>query len=352
MPTRPARQLWYFTQGEPRLPRDHDMRHGLIGLLLLTLAMAGPGARASVRVDLYQVAVPLADRSEAAQAAAFQAAMRAVLVRVTGRRGADQDAGLAPLLNDARRYVQQYRPAPDGQLTVAFDAAAIDRWLAQNGQPLWGRERPSTFVWLAVATGGGAVVTRDDTSELKMSIDVQAAERGIPLMWPSNADLQTNHVDYAALGNLAPSTLLEIARRQGADAVLIGHAANATALANVRWVHLFQDRSSEFSGSGQGVEHAADTYAAVFVASGAPAPVDIEVTGIADVRAYAAVQTYLESLTFVSRVAVQAMSGDTVRLRLTTRGGADSLQQALKLGGRLEAVAAGDDGVQRFRLRR
>jgi len=201
------------------------------------------GAHCAVRVDLFQATVPLVERTEAGQTAAFQAAMRGVLVRVTGRRGGDQDPGLAPLVTDARRYVQQFRGAPDNQLWVAFDAAAIERWLSQNGQPLWGRDRPSTFVWLAISSGAGTgyVATRDDQSELKNSLDALAAERGIPLIWPGTADLQANHVDYGAINNLSATTLADIARHLGADAVLIGRAGAPLAAANVRWVHVFQD---------------------------------------------------------------------------------------------------------------
>ena len=122
----------------------------------------------------------MADRSEATQTAAFQAALRSVLVRVTGRRSAEDDAALAPLVAGARRYVQQYRATPDGQLWVSFDGPAIERWLTQNGQPLWGHERPTTFVWLTVQNGpqGGTLVTADSGSDLKSAIDAAAALRG------------------------------------------------------------------------------------------------------------------------------------------------------------------------------
>jgi hypothetical protein len=70
----------------------------------LCLAQAAP---ALTRVELYQGLAPLADRSEASQEGAFQAALRAVLVKVTGRRTADQDPALAPLVTSARRFVQQ-----------------------------------------------------------------------------------------------------------------------------------------------------------------------------------------------------------------------------------------------------
>jgi hypothetical protein len=321
--------------------------------VILWLAAAGcipVPCRAAARADLYQATAPLADRSEAAQTAAFQAALRIVLVRLTGNRNADQDPALAPIVAEARRFVQQYRAAADDSVWVAFDGAAVERWLAQNGQPVWGRERPSTFVWLAVAQTG-TVVTRDDTSELKMALDDTATARGIVLVWPTLADLQNNHLDYAAVMASGPAALAQIGRRLGGDGTLIGHAAGATLAAGVRWTQVFQDRSSEFSGALDGVNRAADMYAEIFAASGAPVPVDIEVSGVNDVHQYSTVENYLESRTFISQLSVQALSGETVRFRLTSRGGPDALRRALALNGPLEPLAVTDGGLQRFRLR-
>ncbi len=306
---------------------------------------------ALTRVELYQATAPLTERSEAGQEAAFEAALRTVLVKVTGRR--DPDPALAPLIASARRYVQQYRPAPDNQLLVAFDGAALDRWLTQNGQPLWGGERPTTFVWLAVQTGqGGTVITAEDTtSPIKAEFTAAAAQRGIPVLWPSAAELAKNHLDFAALAAATPTALGEISHRSGAEGALIGRAANPADAAAVRWTYLYQDRSSEFSGPAtEAVNRAADTYAALYAVSGTLAPLDIEVTGINDLKDYASVQSYLESLTFISHVAVDSLSGNAVRFRLSARGGAESLQHALALNGRLQAIAAGENGMQRFQL--
>jgi hypothetical protein len=325
-------------------------------LLCFSLAALGLGdsSLALTRAELYQAKAPITDRSEATQSAAFQAALRMVLVRVTGRRSAEDDPALAPLLANARRYVQQYRATTDGQLWVSFDGPAIERWLTQNGQPLWGQERPSTFVWLTAQTGAqsGTVITADDTSELKAAIDGAAALRGVPLLWPSALDLQRNRLDYASLNGAAPSTLLEIGRRLGGEGILIGKAGGTGESAAVRWIFLFQDRSSEFSGGLDGVNRAADLYAGLFAASGNLVPIEIEVAGVGDLRQYANVQTYLESLTFISHVSVVGLSGDTIRVRLATRGGAESLQRTLALNGRLQPIASGDRGILRVQLRR
>jgi hypothetical protein len=308
---------------------------------------------ALTRAELYQATAPMTDRSEAGQEAAFEAALRTVLVRVTGRRGVDQDPALAPLIASARRYVQQYRPAADNQLWVAFDGAALDRWLTQNNEPLWGGERPTTFVWLAVQTGqGGTVITAEDTtSPIKAELTAAAAQRGIPVLWPTAGDLSRNHLDFAAVAAATPASLADVGHRSGGGATLIGRAASPADVGAVRWSYLFQDRSSEFSGPpAEAVNRAADIYAGLYAVTGTLAPLDIEVTGINDLKDYASVQTYLESLAFVSHVAIDSLSGNSVRFRLTARGGAESLQHALALNGRLQPIAASENGMQRFQL--
>jgi hypothetical protein len=319
-----------------------------------TLCYADMSA-ALTRVELYQATAPLTERSEAGQEAAYEAALRTVLVKVTGRRGVDQDPALAPLIASARRYVQQYRPAPDNQLWVAFDGAALDRWLTQNSQPLWGGERPATFVWLAVQSGqGGTVITAEDTtSPIKAEVTAAAAQRGIPVLWPSAAELSRNHLDYAAVTSAALATLADVGHRAGGEATLIGRAANPADAGAVRWTYAFQDHSSEFSAPpGEAVNRAADTYAELYAVTGTLAPLDIEVTGINDLKDYASVQSYLESLAFVSHVGVDSLSGNAVRFRLTARGGAESLQHALALNGRLQAAGLSENGMPRFQLQR
>ena len=100
------------------------------------------------------------------------------------------------------------------------------------------------------------------------------------------------------------------------------------------------------------MNRAADMYAGLFAASGTLAPVEIEVSGVGDLREYANVQAYLESLNFITHVGVLALTADTVRFRLTTRGGIETLAHALSLNGKLQPLPAGDNGLHRFQLRR
>jgi hypothetical protein len=326
----------------------------LVLFFLAAWVLMAPPAGAVTRAELYQATVPKPDRSEASQDSAFAAALRIVVVRITGRRTAGEDAAFAPLIADARRYVQQYRPASDNLLWISFDGNALDRWLAQNGQSIWGRDRPPTFVWLAMPAGGspGATVAKsDDTSELKTAIDAEAQVRGIPLRWPTAAELQAHHIDYSAISNMPTGTLVDLGVRLGAEAVLIGRPVTANGATTWRWTHQFQGRTTEYVGTTEGIDGAADLYAGMFAASGAPTPVDVEIAGLADVTAYAKVATYLESLAFVSHVSVRSMNADRAVFRVTVRGGSNALQRALSVNPSLESLPATDASFLRFHLR-
>ena len=323
--------------------------------LLLAAGLACTRAgEASGRSNPYQVAVTVPDRSQASREAGFRAAMNIVAVRATGNRAAATDPALAPLVGDAGRYVQEYRYAPDGRLWVGFDGAAIERWLAQNGAPVWGRTRPLTFVWLIAQTGpaAGSVVTTDDTSDLKAAIDAEASARGIDLEWPTASDLQAYRLDYTAVAQANPATLAAIAAKLGAEGVLIGRTTALTAQAGVSWLQVFHSQSGAIVGAAAGVDLAADAYASMFAVSGVAAPVRIEVDGIGNVRDYAQVQRYLESLTIVSHMAVLGLSADTADFLLDARGGAMPLERTLTLNGPLERdTTDGAGGVLRFHLR-
>ncbi|HVC02092.1 MAG TPA: DUF2066 domain-containing protein [Steroidobacteraceae bacterium] len=311
-------------------------------------------AQAEEHAKLYQAAVPVTDRSDGSREAGFQAAMQVVLVRVTGTLSAGANPAYAALVAAADRYVQQYRYAPDGRLVVGFDGGAIERWLTQNAAPVWGRTRPVTLVLLTAPNGqSGAIVTRDDSSDLKAAIDAQAALRGIGLLWPSAQELTNDGLDYSTVSGAHPTGLQAIAKRQGADGVLIGHATDLGATAGVQWLFEFQTQSGQAAGTVEGVNLAADDYAAIYAVSGAYSPVDVEVDGIKDLRAYARILRLFESLTPVSQVTVLALDGDSVSFRLDARGGAAPLERTLALNGALQLEqATGAAGELHLQLRR
>lgn len=285
---------------------------------------------------MYEATVPLTERSERAQAEALQAAMRQVLVRATGRRDAGEDPMLAPLVTDARLYVQQYRVIAGNQFFAGFDGVKLERAITESGQQLWGHHRPATLVVLIEDTSLPILQSEERDSELKRAFTRGATLRGLPIMWPGAA----RPVDLAEVLDVPADQLRSLATRYGADALLLGRATASPSTGwLVQWTLVPSGEPSEWRGTvEEGAHGAADWFARVFAATPASddADVAILVGGITDLRAYARVTDYLESLALIRSLAVEQLAGDTVVYRARVQGDAERLARAIELGRRLE----------------
>ena len=314
--------------------------------VLLLSALAAWPAYAVTVPDLYEIAVPVT----ASRDAAFAEALKAVVVRVSGRRDAAVRLGSA--MNDPRQYVQRFGQTADNFLQVGFDSVSIDRLLGQAGLPVWGRERPATLVLLDVQTAGGSsywVGTVANAAERDV-VAKAAKQRGLPLVWP---DLSPQERDQLAASGGSPAALLQTAARYGANAVLLGRArSDGAGGMSVRWTLASNEGAAEASGSLEdGVHLAADTFARVYSASGSSLDsVTVEISGIDDLNAYATMLNYLEGMTLVRGVAVEQVLGATMRFKLAVRGDAGTLRRALALDGRLVPVQAADGAPASDRL--
>lgn len=282
----------------------------LQGYFLAATLVAGaalPGALAgAAEVPLYEVKVPLRGTSEAERSAALADAMKAVAVRVSGRRDAAANATVTAA--DPARHVQRYAAGADRTLTVGFDGASVERLLQQAGLTFWAAERPLTLV--DAATGDRAVAL------------AAAERRGLPVAWQSGA---------VATGP--------------AQAVLRGTPNGA----QFDWSFNHGGETVQASGSlADGIHLAADTLAARYAppSSRGTSALVLRVNGMDDVRQYTGVLGYLDSLSLVRSVAVEALDGDVLRLRVVVRGDRELLGRIAALEGKLQPVARGADSTQ------
>ncbi|MBL8270806.1 DUF2066 domain-containing protein [Steroidobacter sp.] len=275
--------------------------------------------------DLYETDQPVLNN---AREAAFVEALKTVVVRVSGQR--DAPARLGSALNDPRKYVQRFGFTENNVLQVGFDSVSVDKMLQAAGLPIWGRERPATLVLLNVTDGTGYSywISGDQPNAQKEVLERAARERGLPLKWPA-----------VAPQNIDESSALQEAERYGANAALIGRSQGGA----VRWTLVSSEGASQASGGmGEGVHLAADTFARVFAASGSSlGNVVVEVSGIGDLDAYASTLNYLEGMTLVRAVALEQVSGDTMRFKLAVRGDAATLRRAIALDSRLVSQDSG-----------
>lgn len=179
-------------------------------LLVLACALLPLTGRAARRVPVFLVDV--AGQSEPA----LQQAMRAALVRATGRPQSASDPAFATLVAQASKYVVNYQHGPRGQLQVAFNGAAVDQVITGLGRSVWGADRPFTLVVLNPMPDQADYQTDHDALE-------QAAEaRGLPVsIMPLTVTDSGGHL-------LPEAGLLALVHRFGAEQLLIGQPPAST----------------------------------------------------------------------------------------------------------------------------
>ncbi|MBW4051841.1 MAG: DUF2066 domain-containing protein, partial [Proteobacteria bacterium] len=173
-------------------------------LLLAVCTLLPAAAWAARPVPVFQVGVAGQTVPD------LQQAMRAVLVRATGRRRSASDPVFAGLIADAPKYVQSYDHGPQGELLVVFNAAAVEKTIAALDRSVWDPNRPFTLVVLYPP------LDQTDQAEDQAGLEQAAEQRGLPI---SIVPLPVAD----GSGNLLPrEALLQISHQYGAEQLLVG----------------------------------------------------------------------------------------------------------------------------------
>jgi hypothetical protein len=322
--------------------------------LLLAASLAAPAAAWAARpVPVFQV--PLAGQS----VPDLQQALRDALVRATGRRESASDPVFGPLIAAAPHYVQGYEHGQQGEPTVIFNAAALDKAIAGLDRAVWDPSRPFTLVVLSPPPD------QTDQATDQAGLEQAAEQRGLPI---SIVPLPVTD----GSGNLLPrAALLQMAHRYGAEQLLLGRppaeatasatpaaAANPIAPAQAgtsatpgavpapaatgapgaaspapaqrawQWTLYTDFTSKTWNGAlTAGIEDTVDLLAppAGPVSANAPVPTRIAIEGVSSLADYANIEQMLGAVPGVSSATVEQVSGDSVVFDLTVRGGATAL---------------------------
>jgi hypothetical protein len=196
----------------------------------------------------------------------------------------------------------------------------MEQLLQQAGLPLWPAERPATLVLLFVPSvaGGGRAVMATERPPERLELELAARARGVPLAWPVES------VDASGAR----------ARLSGRGPVLAGFSTGS----GYDWSFAHAGQSAPARGGpAAGADLAADALAARYAPASTRSlgTVVVRIGGLQDVRAYAALTTYLEGLSLVRDVAVRELAGDTVLVELAVRGDLELLRRIFALDSRL-----------------
>ena len=350
--------MWYCTfcaiQGAIQtlpMSRRHTTAKTLIreALLMAACAVLPASAWAARPVPVFQVDV-------AGQSVpALQEAMRAALVRATGRREAATDPVFAGLITDAPKYVRTYDRGRQGEMQVVFDSAAVEKAIAAVDRSVWGPNRPFTLVVLYPQPD------QDDQAADAAGLEQAAEERGLPI------SIVPLPVTDAGGNLLSREALLEMAHRYGAEELLVGSpppaaaappgppvngapspppaAGQPGAAASAppagpppgpppawQWKLYTDFTTQSWSGSlTTGIDDTVDALAPPVGAAAANAPgqTEVEIEGVSSLADYANIELMLGAVPGVSAANVRQVTGDSVLFDLTVRGGGPTIDRAL-----------------------
>ena len=145
---------------------------------------------------LYDVDIRVADESAETRDQAFNQGLDEIFIRISG------DSIVMDNLKRpaASRYVKQfsYESVAESEtdteseeeqlmhiLKLQYNGHAMEKYLLENGFPVWGKHRPDVVVWVVVRDGKNEYVLKNvDNSLVKTAIDKALTRRGIPVSWP------------------------------------------------------------------------------------------------------------------------------------------------------------------------
>lgn len=320
--------------------------------LLLSLSL-----QAAQVQDLYQVEVLVADQSHGERIKGMNAGIKEVLIRVSGSKSVVDNPELSAVMVAPERYVEGYRYEQRQQgaddldfLLINFSAKALQRLLVDKGLPVWSAQRPDVLVWLAVEEHSRPYIVKDAPLNIvNQAMNTAAVGRGLPLLWPLDADVDAGTVRAADVKAGFVQEVSAASKDYSAHGILIGYVKRLPSgswTGEWKFVHNGQvanwgGRATDLGGvMSVGVDAVADTLAAEFsiLAGDEQGLLLVKIRNVTDLSGYAVTRDYLESLLITSDVAVVKVYANSVEYQLRLRSSAEEFLRAINLGGTMRLI--------------
>lgn len=317
----------------------------IVALLGLLLGLAAAAPLPAQEPGPYEGEARVASQEEADRLAALPAALAQVFIKRTGDRGAADDPRLAAALAQAGAWMVQYRyrldsatvgglPEQRTTLIARFDAAAVDRALADASRQIWPEPRPEPVVWLAIDDGRGARLLGAGQAQAVSALTARARQRGLRLTYPLLDLEDQGRIDAQRVWNFDLAAAQQASLRYQSGAVLVGRLFRQDTQWVAEWrvlqdgALLAQERvldPDSANALAAGADLAARALAAHFASelasAGPPGRYAVRVAGIRSAEDYARLMGQLRRMSVVRSIEVTAAEGDALRLSLDLAAG-------------------------------
>ena len=336
-------------------------------ILSLFLLQSSHAARVS---GLYGTEVVVVNQSDDERQRGFQLAMEDVLLKLTGDGAIAVRAEAAPVIRKAGRLVEEYRYTPieqqlDAQpaeeasiknnvgssyrLYVRFSSALLGAELRNQNILVWGSERPSVIVWLAVENSADRMlISNMAESNERVELANQARRRALPLILPTMDQMDQQALSYADIRGGFVDKIRNASKRYRSTVMLAGHMSLRSGRWFTQWRLIDENNVQTWrvfgddlnTAIGGGLEGLSNRLVVKY-ASGqhiAESAVVVRVNQISTLESYAGVMKYFSSLSVVSDVNIYQVSPDSTTFKLSLNGSKEDLQRIIALDPKLQPV--------------
>jgi hypothetical protein len=308
--------------------------------------------------DLYVAEVLVADESPRQLSSGARAGLLQILVRVSGSLEVEESSLVRNSLRNPAAYYYQYSYESTDQtlllgerevnakiLRLHFEPSAIAGLLRDANLPIWGSNRPSVLLWVAVNEGQSRrILGEADASEIFAVLVDQARQRGLPVTFPILDIEDASQISTAEVWGAFLDRIDAASDRYSPDSVLTARIQSEPEERwSGRWSFRVADAWESFESVGYSeavvvrsvINQLADELARRFALGSSRSRIRLKIENVGGVSQYASVSRYLEELTPVVSSSIVALENDIAEFELETEGQYVQLIEIIKLDERL-----------------
>jgi len=333
--------LWYRLETQVLL--------GAACLLLFSNALQADNGNAA----LYDVELLVTDESTLVRQQAFTEGMAEIFIRISGDSIVMDKLKKPP----SSRYVKQFSYEPiespetnaqgevlNHRLKVQYNGSLMEKYLLDNGFPVWGEHRSDVVVWLVVRDGNNEYVLKDtDVSLIKSVANAALTRRGIPERWPLYDYKDRKKVSIADLRGGFQDQVVDASKRYSRGPALTASLSWNGSQWQSSWSLLMASGNRHWSLEdadysrliNKAIDQAADAMGVVFAIKAANddkalVTVQLDVQAVTSIEQYRHVENYLSDLSAVQVTKTLKVDGNSALFELLLRSSEDDFLNLIK----------------------
>lgn len=338
------------------------LRFSRLPVTILLILILSPAPVSAEPLDLYMGEAAVASQEVSERKSVLPQALKQVLQKLSGLRDFDE----YPLVDESLKiadsivvsfyYRNQQQMQADGsmrnelRLVAKFSEPAVNDLVKSLELPLWQPERGTTEIWVVVDDGLNRRIFPVEFQYSWDAMDRMAAERGLPVTWPTADEDGQYPVDEQLLwggytedllGSGRGGVMVAAARREGREWSLRINLAYQ----EQNWTWRSRDVDLQLLLT-ESVQQAADLIGAansIAAADRGSRLYELTVSGINGAEAYSRCLSYLQGLSVVDRISVHSALAGKVRYHLHLNALPQYLEETLDAGRVLERDEPGGD---------